>query len=103
MLEVLAGLELGAAPASFQLIQIDAPDDLGIIDCPADADVHDLSLTTAWGDAFLRTGDAPMARVPSVIAPYCWNYLLNPFHPDAGRVKVARAERWPWDARLFQG
>lgn len=103
MLEVLAGLELGVAPPSFQLIQIDAPDDLAVTDYPADAGVHDMSLTTAWGDAFLRAGDTALARVPSAIAPYCWNYLFNPLHPEASRVGVTRAERWPWDARLFQG
>ena len=103
MLEVLVGLELGFMPPSFQLIQIDAPDDLETTEYPADADLHDQSLMAAWGDAFLRAGATPLARVPSAVAPYCWNYLLNPFHPQASRVSIARAERWPWDERLFRG
>lgn len=103
MLEVLAGLEMGAAPPSFQLIQINAPDDFSAVTFPGDADIGESSLTTSWGDAFLRAGGAPLARVPSALAPYCWNYLLNPLHPDASRVRIVRAERWPWDARLFRG
>lgn len=102
MLEVLVGLELGVAPPSFQLVQIDAPDDISVRTFPDRGDVGEVSTTRMWGDAFLRAADAPLARVPSAVAPYCWNYLLNPLHPDAPRVRVVRAERWPWDARLFQ-
>ena len=102
MLEVLAGLEPGVASPSFQLIQIDAPDDFAMVAFPDDADVGDPSSTTAWGDDFIRAVGAPLARVPSAIAPYCWNYLLNPLHPDASRVRIVRAERRPWDVRLFE-
>lgn len=102
MLEVLAGLELGAVPLSFQLVQIDAPDDLSVLCFPEDADVSDTMMTKAWGDAFLRAESAPLARVPSVVAPYCSNFLVNPLHAHTSRIGVVRAERWPWDARLFQ-
>ena len=68
---------------------------------PADQDHHDKDLAADWGDAFLRAARMPLARVPSVVAPESWNYLLNPLHPDAKRVHVTRAGRWPWDTRLF--
>ena len=101
MLEVLVGYEVAQIPATFQLLAIDTPDDLAITRWPADQDHHDPALTTAWGDAFLHTGDAAIARVPSVVAPYGWNCLLNPLHPDAARIRLLRAERYPWDTRLF--
>lgn len=103
MLEVLVGLELEFTPPSFQLLQVEAPDDLPVITYPEGASVHDLSITTAWGDAFLLANHFALARVPSAVAPYCFNYLLNPHHADAARLSVARAERWPWDVRLFRG
>ena len=37
------------------------------------------------GDAWLTGGTAVLA-VPSVVVPLETNYLLNPLHPDAGKV-----------------
>ena len=102
MLEVLAGYEVGETPVTFQLLQIDGPDDTPVTHWPADEDHHDTVLTSDWGDAFLRANATPLARVPSVIAPDSANWLLNPLHPDANRIRVVQAQRWPWDARLFE-
>lgn len=52
------------------------------------------------GDDWLARGSALLLRVPSVVVPVGWNYLLNPAHPDAGRVKTRRIEYRP-DARLW--
>lgn len=101
MLEVLVNTEIAEPPAAFQLIAITAPDRLQVIEWPADQDIGDALLTSDWGDAFLRSMDAPLARVPSIVAPESWNYLLNPLHPDAHAVTIERAARWAWDARLF--
>ena len=101
LLEVLVAQPKTTLPAPYQLIEIDAPDELGIINWSEAAVPRDTDLTRAWGNAFLHAAEAPLARVPSVIAPHSWNYLLNPLHPDAARVTVAHAARWPWDARLF--
>lgn len=103
LLEVLVRLPRDSLPGPYQLLDINAPDNVEVTAWPADQDHRDMPLTADWGDAFLRSNTSPLARVPSVVAPESWNYLLNPLHPDASRVSVARAERWPWDARLFQG
>lgn len=101
MLEVFVNIETSELPAPFQLIAVAAPDDLTMVAWPADQDHGDSLLTSDWGDAFLRGMDAPLARVPSIVAPESWNYLLNPLHADASRVTIESAARWPWDARLF--
>lgn len=101
MLEVLVNLELSRPPRGFQLLEIAAPDDVGMIEWPADDDHADMALTRRWGDAFLRANEVVLARVPSIVAPKSWNYLLNPLHPDASRVTVVAAAHWPWDVRLF--
>lgn len=101
MLEVLAGYDVAETPATFQLLSIDTPDDLATTQWPAGKDPRDVSLTADWGDAFLRAGATALARVPSVIAPEAWNWLLNPVHVDATRISIAQAARWPWDVRLF--
>jgi RES domain-containing protein len=101
MLEVLAGYDVAEAPATFQLLEIEADDDMMVTDWPIEENINDTALTADWGDAFLRANKTALARVPSVIAPQSWNCLLNPLHPDAGRVRLVRTERWPWDTRLF--
>jgi RES domain-containing protein len=102
MLEVLAGYDVAETPETFQLLEIDVPDGVTPTEWPAGADHRDTALTADWGDAFLRAGTAALARVPSVIAPQSWNWLLNPLHADAALVRLVRAQRWPWDARLFE-
>ena len=101
MLEVLVNLELDHIPEDFQLLEIAGDDGLGIVAWPDDCDHFDSAATARWGEQFLADAAAPLARIPSVIAPYSWNYLLNPLHPDAPRVTITQAARWPWDARLF--
>jgi RES domain-containing protein len=34
------------------------------------------------GDAWHATGRSAVLRVPSVVVPAQWNYVLNPAHPD---------------------
>lgn len=101
LLEALVRRSRTVLPAPYQLLDVHVPDDVAATRWPVDQDAHDRPLTTAWGDAFLRARSTALARVPSVIAPASWNYLLNPLHPDAARIRIARAARWPWDARLF--
>lgn len=101
LLEVLVQQARTVIPEPYQLLEVDVPDDLAVSDWPSEQDHYDRSLTGAWGDAFLRSGETPLARVPSVIAPVSWNYLLNPVHAEARHVRIVTASRWPWDTRLF--
>ncbi|MBI2497892.1 MAG: RES domain-containing protein, partial [Opitutae bacterium] len=39
-------------------------------------------------------------RVPSVVVPGEFNYLLNPAHPDFKRVKIGKPEPFSFDPRL---
>jgi RES domain-containing protein len=42
-----------------------------------------------------------MVSVPSVIVPFAQNYIINPRHKDAGRIRVVHVARYPHDPRLF--
>lgn len=101
LLEVLVGLVTKRAPADYQLLRIEAEDGLKQTLYPDNA-VPELSRSRAWGDAWLVAGKTVLARVPSAIAPFSYNILINPLHPEASRVRVAAASRWPWDKRLFR-
>jgi len=61
-----------------------------------------LKLTRSIGDVWLTSMKSALARVPSVIVPRTWNYLLNPAHPDAKQVQVAEVIRERFDNRLFR-
>jgi RES domain-containing protein len=112
LLENLAHLELGPdeIPDTFQLIEVEAPDDIGVETIDAaelsttNADWRsDLRFTRARGDDWLKVGRTALLRVPSVILPKATNVLLNPAHADAKRLRVVEVTKPAYDRRLFGG
>lgn len=59
-----------------------------------------ITVSQRLGDDWLARGASLLLRVPSVVVPVGWNYLLNPTHPDARRVATRRVECRP-DRRLW--
>ena len=107
LVETLVHLEVESeeTPDFYTLLKISVPDGIAIqpLDPPAESDwKRDLELTRRIGDAWLASLETPLARVPSVIAPQTWNYLLNPEHPDAKKIEVAEVIRERFDNRLFR-
>jgi RES domain-containing protein len=92
-------------PQYYQLLKVAVPDELVIkqlnMIAPVDWKEH-TEFTRVIGDAWLASQETPLARVPSVIAPQTWNYLLNPEHPDAKQVQVAEVIKERFDNRLFR-
>lgn len=58
----------------------------------------------AYGSAWLSDGDkgsrAPLLRVPSVIVPQAFNYLVNPDHADFSISWGGPSASIEWDQRL---
>jgi RES domain-containing protein len=107
LVETLVHLEVESeeTPDFYTLLKITVPDGLAIqsLDPPAESDwKHDLELTRRIGDAWLASLKTPLARVPSVLAPHTWNYLLNPEHPDAKKIEIAEVIKERLDNRLFR-
>jgi RES domain-containing protein len=110
LLETLVHLEIDPEdlPSHYQLLTIDVPDGVAVEDL-TEADLirrignwrhapdETRKLTRAWFDE-RRTA---LLRVPSVIVPAAYNYLLNPLHPEAARIAVVARQRAAFDARLF--
>ena len=59
-------------------------------------------MTPAVGDAWLANGRSALLRVPSAIMPDVHNVLLNPLHPDAGRLRITDVRDVPFAPRLFK-
>ena len=106
-LEVLVNLEIQDDDVpDFTLLRITAPGDLDIplLHSPKSPDDEawkdDLALTRSLGDDWLRGRRSALARVPSAILPATFNYLLNPLHPDAVRLRIAESMLARFDRRL---
>jgi len=95
----------GILPQFYQLLKVAVPDEHVIkqLNTIALVDWKERpEFTRNLGDAWLASMETPLARVPSVIAPQTWNYILNPEHPDAKQVVVAEVIKERFDNRLFR-
>jgi RES domain-containing protein len=52
------------------------------------------------GNAWLESTETAVLKVPSALVLNEFNYLLNPLHPDFGKVRLMRTEPFAFDARL---
>ena len=105
-LEQLVHLHRNRLPPHFVCFPVDIPHDLAITvvrvqDLPADwrrypepAELRDIG--TRWAEA----GDTVVLQVPSAVVPGEHNFLLNPRHPDFGRLVLGDPEPFEFDQRL---
>ena len=107
LLEILVHFEIDVRdlPVRYRLLKLDAPDDMKVervsLDhLPTDW-VETIAVTRASGDAWLAENRSPLLMVPSAVVPETYNVLLNPAHPDAGRIVIARVSDHIIDARLL--
>ena len=54
------------------------------------------------GTRWLISKASAVAKVPSVIVPPEFNYLLNPEHPDFGRIRMADPIPFVFDRRMWK-
>jgi RES domain-containing protein len=90
----------------FRIITIDIPDSLKVVV------INPSDLATDWqrfenspytrgvGDKWVKEGASAVLRVPSVIVPGEYNYVLNVRHKDFGKIKYRGSERFEFDGRL---
>lgn len=104
LVETLAHLTFGVLPA-YSAVRVDFDDRLvTFVDprsLPRDWRVSPPPPTTQrLGDRWIAAAASAALRVPSVIVPSEFNYLLNPAHPDFARLVIGPAEPFPFDARF---
>jgi RES domain-containing protein len=107
LIEILVHLELKRSelPPHYILMRVSVPSKLRIPLLrvqPGDEWKSDVAHTRGVGDRWLDSKRSALARVPSAIVPYTFNYLLNPMHPDAVRISIAEVYRAPLDLRLLR-
>ena len=107
-LETLVHLKAGGLPLHRHLVRIAIPDDLWAAarietsaTLPAGWDAEPPGRASiAFGTDWLKARETAVLIVPSVIVPEEANVLINPAHPDSGRISAAKARRWLYDPRL---
>jgi len=106
--EIAVHTPLGNLPLDYMLVTIEIPDNLSILELtpdeiPADwrSFPHSHS-TQAIGDNFVTAGKFPVLKVPSVVVRGDYNFVINPGHPKADRIKIITTEPFSFDERLFK-
>lgn len=56
--------------------------------------------TKNLGSTLLEGMDAAIIKIPSIIIPEEFNYLLNPAHPDAGNFRIVEVKDFIHDIRI---
>lgn len=106
-LEVSVHLDLNEdLPNDRFYVEIDIPDEVVIMELPLEElpqgwDSKPPILETQYiGDDFVLSNDAAVLKVPSAIVPPESNYLINPNHPDAKKIKVVSVQKMVFDSRI---
>ena len=108
ILEVTAHLDLMEhLPTDRVYVEISIQDDIKILtlDNSKLPELWDskppIKSTQLVGDEFVFQNEAAVLKVPSSIVPQEFNYLINPFHKNAKKIKVINATPVVFDDRLF--
>jgi RES domain-containing protein len=94
--------------ARYVAVPADIPDDLAIeridpADLPADwRDPAARDTLRRIGAEWVRRQDTAILAVPSAVIPIETNYLLNPAHPNFGRVAIGVPALLETDLRLLR-
>lgn len=106
-LEISVHLDLSEdLPDDRYYVEIEIPDDVVIReldskDLPGNWDAKPPATATQHiGDHFVLAGEVAVLKVPSSIVPPESNFLINPYHPDAKKIKVVSILKMSFDDRL---
>jgi len=106
VLEVLVHLSPLIVPKNYFSVEIEVPDNsllhLQIKDLPYNWDdiLSPLSLQKI-GDNFLAEGRYLLLKIPSVVVPMEFNYLINTQHAGMAKVKIVKKQPFNFDRRLI--
>jgi RES domain-containing protein len=106
-MEVFVHLAAGVVPPNHVLIRIDVPDDIAaaaeaVTSPPSDWQRMPVpSSTRDLGTSWARSNRSVLLRVPSVVIPAEPNFLINPQHPDFGRISAQVDGEFKFDPRMI--
>lgn len=106
-LEVLVHVDPLTAPTDLRLLAIEIPDGLTTevlepVTLPEDwHSVPGPASLQALGSSWLTSGRTAALNVPSTVITVERNFLLNPRHPEAQKIRIISDEAFTFDTRLL--
>ena len=107
-LETLVHLGSSALPLNRYLVEIQVPAPVWSQAVPAPSEslmgwdaLPAGRVSLSWGTDWATSGASLLAKVPSILVPEEHNVLINPRHPDGGRLLATKVRKWTYDARLL--
>jgi RES domain-containing protein len=107
MAEVVVHVSLANLPKDFVMIEIEMPDSLNfdilkLKKLGEDWNSHPhSSRTQKLGGDFIDSKAFCVYKAPSAVVKGDSNYLINPHHKDAKRIKIKSITPFPFDKRIF--
>lgn len=105
ILEILVHLKKYNCPADYHLLTISIPDSIKPLTISTEKLKKnwkdDPTYSQFMGDEFLKTKQSLILKVPSVIVEQENNFLLNPAHADATKIKIVSSRLFEFDKRLY--
>jgi RES domain-containing protein len=103
LLEQLVHGGIGRLPSERMASRIIIPDDCEVprLDLEENTDWRDEMRSREIGEAWVESERSLALVVPSFVArPWGRNVLINPLHPEFGRVSVTEVADVVWDPRV---
>ncbi|MBS1503635.1 MAG: RES family NAD+ phosphorylase [Bacteroidetes bacterium] len=105
ILESLAHIVPTNIPDDLVMLTIETPNDYLEIDAkslpPYWSEDRASNALKQIGNAFLQENEHLLLKIPSVIVPEEYNYLMNPLHVNINQVKVLNQSGFHFDGRLL--
>jgi RES domain-containing protein len=105
VLEILVHIKSYRRPQDYYLIALEIPDSAKAVT------IDHQKLKKNWkedivyaqfiGDQFLGAKQSLVLKVPSAIVDQENNFMFNPTHPDAGKIKIRSSKLFVFDKRLY--
>jgi len=86
----------GVLPVDYHLVTLNIPEQMLIQDVDTSLPCPDA------GQDWLRRAESAVLRVPSVITPRTFNYILNPQHEDMTHIQIIEIVPFVFDSRLVR-
>ena len=108
MAEIAVHAPLGLVPVGYMLMTISIPASIKIKRLSKSAlgknwkDFQFTQSTQKIGDDFIKDGKFAILEVPSAVVEGDSNFLINPRHKDARKIKLKEAVPFSFDERLFR-
>jgi RES domain-containing protein len=105
VLEYAANVSLHQMPASLCITAYSLPEkswkEFSLDELPKNwQEIPSPVETQEWGSTKLQAADFLALKLPSVIIPSEYNYILNPLHPDFKKVRIKEILPFTFDSRI---